>query len=131
MKNWFVDMLVHREQIAVDMVVGNMVLGGQNVETVAVDVGPDTLAVLALVLRSLAYVVYALGSDFDREIACVVLDHAEIWISHFLLSRFYVDSGGHCNVCCVLSVHFVLCHGCGHSLLSRGYDRIHGNLGHD
>ena len=109
-------MVVHRGQIVVDIVVGNMVLGGQNVETVAVEVGPDTLAVLALVLRSLAYVVYALGSDFDREIACVVLDHAEIWISRFLLSRFYVDSEDQGNVCCVLSIQFVLCHDCCRSL---------------
>ena len=49
MKNWVVDMVVPGGQIVVDIVVGNMVLGGQNVEIVALDL--DTLAVRERVLR--------------------------------------------------------------------------------
>ena len=126
-KNWVVDMVVPGGQTVVDIVVGNMVLGGQ----IVVDIDLDTSAVLARVLRSLDSWVYAPGSDLDHEIDCVVLDLAEIRISHLLLSRFYADSGSHDSVCCVLSIRFILCHDPCRSLLSLGYDRIHGNLGDD
>ena len=123
-KNWVVDMvvpggqivvdIVPGGQIVVDIVVGNMVLGGQ----IVVDIDLDTSAVLARVLRSLDSWVYAPRSvsDLDHEIDCVVLDHAAIRISHFLFSRLYDDSEGHSNVCCVLSIQFVLCHDCCRSL---------------
>ena len=50
-KNWVVDLVVPGGQIVVDIVVDNMVLGGQTVEIVGVEIDLDTLALRERVLR--------------------------------------------------------------------------------
>lgn len=79
----------------------------------------DTLTVQARLLHSLCFGTSALGSDFDREIDCVVLVRTEIRIGDCLLSQFGANPGGHVGVNYDPSIHFILYYG--RSLVNLGY----------